>query len=73
MLLGYMFEPGPNRLALGISGCVGLSYVLPYTRRFAATILSATQRCNIVSNSYNVVLTLQRCVALKIVVLNRLV
>ena len=44
-----------------------------YTRRFATTILSATQRCNIVSNSYNTVPTLQRRVALKIVVAYRLV
>ena len=35
-----------------------------YTRRFATTIFSATQRCNIVA-------TLKRCVALKIVVANR--
>ena len=32
-------------------------------------VFSATQRCNIVSNSY-IVVTLQRCVALKIVVAN---
>ena len=42
-----------------------------YTRRFATTIFSATQRCNIVSNGSNIVPTLQRCVALKIVVANR--
>ena len=40
------------------------------------TVFSATQCCNIiycdtVSNSYNIVPTLQRCVALKIVVANR--
>ena len=34
---------------------------------------SVTQRCNIVSNGYNIVPALQRCVALKIVVVNRLV
>ena len=46
--------------------------VLCYTRRFATTsIFSATQRCNIVSNSYNIVPTLQCCVALEIVVANR--
>ena len=37
---------------------------------FATTIFSATQRCNIVSNDYNIVPTLQRCVVLKIVVAN---
>ena len=31
---------------------------------------SATQRCNIVSNSYNIAPTLHRCVDLKIVVAN---
>ena len=40
-------------------------------KRFATTIFSATQRCNIFSNSYNIVPTLQLCVALKIVVANR--
>ena len=30
-----------------------------------------TPSCDIVSNSYNIVLILQRCVALKIVVANR--
>ena len=30
-----------------------------------------TPSCDIVSNSYNIVLTLQRCVELKIVVANR--
>ena len=44
---------------------------------FATTIFSATQAtawqqcCDIVSNSYNIDPTLQRCVALKIVVANR--
>ena len=33
--------------------------------------VSATQRCNIVSNGYNIVPTLQRCVVLKIVVAYR--
>ena len=43
-------------------------------RRFATTIRDgATQPCNIVSNGYNIVPTLQICVALKIVVANRLV
>ena len=42
-----------------------------YTRRFATTIFSATQCCNIVSNSYNIVPTLQHCVELKIFVANR--
>ena len=36
-----------------------------YTRRFTTTIFSATQRCNIVSNRYNIVPILQRCDALK--------
>ena len=40
--------------------------------RFATTIVSATQRCNIVSNSSSIVPTLQRFVPLKIVVANRL-
>ena len=44
-----------------------------YTVRFATTIFSATQCCNIVWNIYNIVPTLQRCVALKIVVANRTV
>ena len=35
------------------------------------TIFSATQRCNIVSNGDNIVPALQRCVALKIVVVSR--
>ena len=42
-----------------------------YTRRFATTIFNAPQRCNIVSNGYNIVPTLQLCVAIKIVVANR--
>ena len=37
-----------------------------YTRQFAITTFSATKRCNIVSNGYNIVPALQRCVALKI-------
>ena len=37
------------------------------------TIFSATQCYNIVANSYNVVPTLQRSVALKVVGANRLV
>ena len=41
-------------------------------RRFATTIFSTTQRCNIVSNSSSVDPTLQRFVPLKIVVENRL-
>ena len=44
-----------------------------YTRRFVTTIFSATQRCTIVSKGDNIVPTLQRCVALKIVVANRAV
>ena len=42
-------------------------------RRFATTIFSATQHYSIVSNGCNIVPTLQRYVALKIVVANRLV
>ena len=46
-----------------------------YTRQFATTIFlrnTALQHCyDIISNSYNIVPTLQRCVALKIVVANR--
>ena len=45
-----------------------------YTRRFATTTFSATALqhcCDIVSNSYNTVPTLQRRVAQKIVVANR--
>ena len=45
-----------------------------YTRRFATTTFSATALqhcCDIVSNSYNTVPTLQRRVAKKIVVANR--
>ena len=38
--------------------------------RFATMIFNATQRCNIVSNGYNIVPTLQHCVVLKIVVAN---
>ena len=34
---------------------------------------NAALQCDIVSNGYNVILTFQRCVALKIVVANRLV
>ena len=34
--------------------------------RFATMIFNATQRCNIVSNGYNIVPTLQHCVALKL-------
>ena len=41
-------------------------------RRFATTIFSATQRCDIVSKGYNIVPALERCVALKIFVANRL-
>ena len=45
-----------------------------YTRRFATTIFSRTHAlqycCDIVSNSYNIVPTLQRFVALKVVVAN---
>ena len=41
-------------------------------RRFATTIFSKTQSCNIVSNSSSVDPTLQRFVPLKIVVENRL-
>lgn len=41
-------------------------------RRFATTIFSTTQSCNIVSNSSSVDPTLQRFVPLKIVVENRL-
>ena len=46
-----------------------------YTRPFATTIFSSTKRCNIVatdifSSGYNIVPTLQRCVALKIFVAN---
>ena len=52
-----------------------------YTGRFATTIFSATQVsnaalqpcCDIVSNGCNIVLTLLRCVALKIVVANGVV
>ena len=39
----------------------------------ATTIFSATQHYNIVANGYNIVPTLLRYVALKIVVANRLV
>ena len=42
-----------------------MSYVMIHNYDF-----SATQRCNIVSNSYNIVPTLHRCVELKIVVAN---
>ena len=45
-----------------------------YTRRFATTIFSNTALkhcCDIVSNGYNIVPTLQRFVALNIVVANR--
>ena len=45
-----------------------------YTRRFATTTFSATALqhcCDTVSNSYNIVPTLQHRVALKIVVANR--
>ena len=38
---------------------------------FATQATAWQQCCDIVSNSYNIVLTLQRCVALKIVVANR--
>ena len=41
--------------------------------QFATMIFNATQRCNIVSNGYNIVPTLQHCVVLKIVVANCLV
>ena len=41
-----------------------------YTWRFTTTIFSATQRCKIVWNSYNIVPTLHRHVDLKIVVAN---
>ena len=41
-------------------------------KRFATTIFSATQGCNIVSISSSIVPTLQRFVPLKIVVENRL-
>ena len=47
------------------------SPALPPSLKVTTTILSATQRCNIVSNNYNIVPTLQRYVALKIVVANR--
>ena len=43
-----------------------------YTRRFATTIFSATQHYNIVANGCNIVPTVLRYVALKIVVANRL-
>ena len=38
---------------------------LCYTGRFATTIFSAIQHCNIVSNTFNIDPTLQRCVAPK--------
>ena len=44
-----------------------------YTRRFATTIFSTTQRCNVVTIRNNVATMLKRCVVLKIVVANRLV
>ena len=40
---------------------------------FATKIFSATQRCNVVTIRNNVATMLQRCVALKVVVANRLV
>ena len=40
--------------------------------KIRTTIFSATQRCDIVSNGYNIIPALQRCAALKIVVANRL-
>ena len=44
-----------------------------HTRRFSKTIFRATQLryCDIVSNGYNIIPTLPRCVALKIIVTNR--
>ena len=41
------------------------------TRRFATTIFSTTQRCNIVLDACNTVSILQRCVALKVVFADR--
>ena len=43
------------------------------TRQFATTIFSATQRCNVGTIRNNVATMLQRCVALKLVVANRVV
>lgn len=40
-------------------------------RRFATTIFSTTQRCNIVLDACNTVSILQRCVALKVVFADR--
>ena len=44
-----------------------------YTGRFATTIFTETQRCNVVTIRNNVATMLQRCVALKIIIANRLV
>ena len=49
------------------------SFRVCYTKQFAMTIFSATQHHNIVSNGCNIVPTLECCVALKIVLVNRLV
>ena len=43
------------------------------TKQFATTIFSATQRCNVGTIRNNVATMLQCCVALKIVVANRVV
>ena len=44
-----------------------------YTGRFATTIFSTTQRCNVGTMLQSFETMLQRCVALKVVVVNRLV
>ena len=68
--------PTQSHTQSNVSSSKGANYLVwrwCYTRLFATTIFSATQRCDIVSNGYNIVPTLQRCVGLKIVVANRTV
>ena len=52
-------------------GAIVPAYLMMLHETIRNDEVSATQRCNIVSNGYNIVPTLQRCVVLKIVVAYR--
>ena len=54
-----------------VVGAILPAYLMMLDETIRNDEVSATQRCNIVSNGYNIVPTLQRCVVLKIVVANR--